>query len=78
MRSFAKSDLLLLDDWGLMGLDAEARRDLLELPASLSVSRLDGQEAHLNLYMTTLPNKWAMSTSDIVSAAVMSPRCQGS
>lgn len=31
MRSFAKTDLLLLDDWGLMGLDAEARRDLLEL-----------------------------------------------
>jgi DNA replication protein DnaC len=31
MRSFANTDLLLLDDWGLMGLDAEARRDLLEL-----------------------------------------------
>jgi DNA replication protein DnaC len=31
MRSFASTDLLLLDEWGLMGLDAEARRDLLEL-----------------------------------------------
>jgi len=31
MRSFAKTDLLLIDDWGLIGLDAEARRDLLEL-----------------------------------------------
>jgi DNA replication protein DnaC len=31
MRRFANTDLLLLDDWGLMGLDAEARRDLLEL-----------------------------------------------
>lgn len=31
MRDFAKTDLLLLDDWGLMGLEAEARRDFLEL-----------------------------------------------
>lgn len=31
MRSLAKTDLLLLDDWGLMPLEAEARRDLLEL-----------------------------------------------
>lgn len=31
MRSRAKTDLLLLDDWGLMPLEAEARRDLLEL-----------------------------------------------
>lgn len=31
MRSFANTDLLMLDDWGLMGVDAEARLDLLEL-----------------------------------------------
>jgi DNA replication protein DnaC len=31
MRSLAKTDLLVLDDWGLAPLDAEARRDLLEL-----------------------------------------------
>jgi hypothetical protein len=31
MRRFANTDLLLLDDWGLMGLDTEGRRDLLEL-----------------------------------------------
>ena len=31
MASLAKTDLLVLDDWGLAGLDATARRDLLEL-----------------------------------------------
>ena len=31
MRSLAHTDLVLLDDWGLCSLDAEARRDLLEL-----------------------------------------------
>ncbi|MGE5665869.1 MAG: IS21-like element helper ATPase IstB [Betaproteobacteria bacterium] len=31
MRSLARTDLLVLDDWGLAPLDAEARRDLLEL-----------------------------------------------
>jgi DNA replication protein DnaC len=31
MRSFAHTDVLLIDDWGLSPLDAEARRDLLEL-----------------------------------------------
>jgi len=31
MRSLAKTDLIVLDDWGLMSLEAEARRDLLEL-----------------------------------------------
>lgn len=31
MASFAKTDLLVLDDWGLASLDATARRDLLEL-----------------------------------------------
>jgi DNA replication protein DnaC len=31
MASLAKTDLIVLDDWGLTSLDAEARRDLLEL-----------------------------------------------
>lgn len=31
MASYAKTDLLVLDDWGLASLDATARRDLLEL-----------------------------------------------
>ena len=31
MSTLAKTDLLLLDDWGLTTLDSEARRDLLEL-----------------------------------------------
>ena len=31
MASFARTDLIVIDDWGLVGLDAEARRDLLEL-----------------------------------------------
>jgi DNA replication protein DnaC len=31
MSTLAKTDLLVLDDWGLTTLDTEARRDLLEL-----------------------------------------------
>ncbi len=31
MTSYAKTDLIVLDDWGLTSLDATARRDLLEL-----------------------------------------------
>ena len=31
MASFAKTDLIVLDDWGLVRLEAGARRDLLEL-----------------------------------------------
>lgn len=31
MSTLAKTDLIVLDDWGLTRLDAEARRDLLEL-----------------------------------------------
>jgi len=31
MTAFAKTDLLILDDWGLSKLSAEQRRDLLEL-----------------------------------------------
>ncbi len=32
MAAFAKTDLIVLDDWGLAKLSAEQRRDLLELP----------------------------------------------
>jgi DNA replication protein DnaC len=31
MASYGKADLLILDDWGLTKLNAEQRRDLLEL-----------------------------------------------
>ena len=31
MASYAKTDLIVLDDWGLTSLDTTARRDLLEL-----------------------------------------------
>lgn len=31
MKSYAKTDLIVLDDWGLISLDTNARRDLLEL-----------------------------------------------
>ena len=31
MTSYAKTDLIVLDDWGLTSLDTTARRDLLEL-----------------------------------------------
>ena len=31
MASLAKTDLIVLDDWGLATLNAEQRRDLLEL-----------------------------------------------
>lgn len=31
MAGYAKTDLIVLDDWGLASLDAAARRDLLEL-----------------------------------------------
>ena len=61
MRSFANTDLLLLDDWGLMGLDAEARRDLLELlddrhgrRATLITSQLPVKAWHTYLNDPTL------------------------
>ena len=31
MRSLGRTDLLILDDWGLKSLDATARHDLLEI-----------------------------------------------
>ncbi len=31
MSSYAKTDLLILDDWGLAPFTAEQRRDMLEL-----------------------------------------------
>jgi len=31
MRELAKTDVLILDDWGLLTLNAEQRRELLEI-----------------------------------------------
>lgn len=31
LREFAKTELLILDDWGLMPMNDETRRDLLEI-----------------------------------------------
>ena len=31
LRDYAKADLLILDDWGLMPLNDDTRRDLLEI-----------------------------------------------
>ena len=31
LRDYAKADLLILDDWGLVNLNDEARRDVLEI-----------------------------------------------
>jgi len=45
MRALAKTDLLVLDDWGLHTLDAEARRDLLEL--------LDDRHGHRSTLVTS-------------------------
>lgn len=45
MRALAKTDLLVLDDWGLATLDAEARRDLLEL--------LDDRHGHRSTLVTS-------------------------
>lgn len=45
MKTLAKTDLLLLDDWGLTHLDAEARRDLLEL--------LDDRHGHRSTLVTS-------------------------
>ena len=45
MQTLAKTDLLLLDDWGLAHLDAEARRDLLEL--------LDDRHGHRSTLVTS-------------------------
>lgn len=45
MSGFAKTDLLVLDDWGLAKLNAEQRRDLLEL--------LDDRHAHHSTIVTS-------------------------
>ncbi len=45
MASYAKTDLIVLDDWGLNTLDATARRDLLEL--------LDDRHAHRSTLVTS-------------------------
>src|SRR5690606_2909640 len=31
MRDYAKADLIILDDWGLMPMNDETRRDILEI-----------------------------------------------
>lgn len=31
LRDYAKTDLIILDDWGLMPMTAETRRDVLEI-----------------------------------------------
>jgi len=45
MSGFAKTDLLILDDWGLAKLHAEQRRDLLEL--------LDDRHGHRSTIVTS-------------------------
>lgn len=45
MASLAKTDLIVLDDWGLAQLDAEQRRDLLEL--------LDDRHGHRSTIVTS-------------------------
>ena len=45
MTGFAKTDLLILDDWGLAKLNAEQRRDLLEL--------LDDRHGHRSTIVTS-------------------------
>jgi DNA replication protein DnaC len=45
MASLAKTDLILVDDWGLASLDAAARRDLLEL--------LDDRHGHRSTLVTS-------------------------
>jgi len=45
MSSFAKIDLIVLDDWGLAKLHAEQRRDLLEL--------LDDRHGHRSTIVTS-------------------------
>ena len=45
MAGFAKTDLLILDDWGLTKLNAEQRRDLLEL--------LDDRHGHRSTIVTS-------------------------
>jgi DNA replication protein DnaC len=52
MRAFARTQLLILDDWGLMKMNDETRRDLLEL--------LDDRHTHRSTLVTSqLPvDKW--------------------
>jgi len=45
MASYAKTDLIVLDDWGLTSLDTIARRDLLEL--------LDDRHGHRSTLVTS-------------------------
>jgi len=45
MTSYAKTDLIVLDDWGLVSLNTTARRDLLEL--------LDDRHGHRSTLVTS-------------------------
>ena len=45
MANYAKTDLIVLDDWGLTSLDTTARRDLLEL--------LDDRHGHRSTLVTS-------------------------
>lgn len=45
LRAFAKADLLILDDWGLMPLNDDTRRDLLEI--------LDDRHTHRSTLVTS-------------------------
>ena len=52
LREYAKPDLLILDDWGLINLNDDSRRDLLEI--------LDDRHNHKSTLVTTQlpPDKW--------------------
>ena len=45
MKQFAKTDVLLLDDWGLALLTDSARRDLLEIVDDIGYVRKTEQES---------------------------------
>ncbi|MFI9673238.1 hypothetical protein PA6566_01055 [Pseudomonas aeruginosa] len=45
MSSYAKTDLLILDDWGLAPFTGEQRRDMLELLTGLLIRSMDAMKA---------------------------------
>jgi DNA replication protein DnaC len=49
MSSYAKTDLLILDDWGLAPFTAEQHRDMLELLADAILDRLVHNAYRINL-----------------------------
>ena len=62
MKQFAKTDVLLLDDWGLALLTDSARRDLLEI--------VDDRHGHRSTIVTSqLPvEKWHHALGDATMA----------